>query len=197
MELRNIVCPSYDSIAFLRAWLPAEISDTSRYFSPSSLSDVPSTARDVMHVHRLRTLIIHDAHTTNPDRICDQEVQVEEVLTINAPTAQFEVVVVAPTLFAILFETPEIFNEIFGAQATAYLRLMGSYDPERAIVEAGITVDSVIGGLDAAMRKRLRATPTAKRMLRHIERLDAKAFAHENSGDRAMHSRPPPSLHWE
>ena len=197
MESRSIICPSRDAISFLRAWLPPEVVESSRFFCPSRMSDVPSTARDVIYVHQLQALVIHDVHTVNPDVICDREVCTEEVLTINASSEQFEVVIVAPTLFIMLFETQEIFKTIFGERATDYLHLMGSYDPERAIREAGASTAEIIERFDDVTLERLRATPTAQRILEGIVRLDAKPFTNENGGDYAVHRRPPQLRHWD
>ncbi|MFJ2994199.1 hypothetical protein [Pandoraea sp. NPDC087047] len=197
MELRSIICPSMDGIAFLRAWLPPAVAHSSRFFCPSNLSDVPSTARDVIYVHQLQTLLIHNAHTTDPDLAGERDVCAEEVLSINASTEQFEIAVVTPTLFVMLFETPEIFKTIFGDRATEYLHLMGSYDPERAIREAGMTVADIIRHLNDATRERLRATPTAQRILERIAILDAKPFSNENGGDHAVHRRPPQLIRWD
>ncbi|MCI3207460.1 MULTISPECIES: hypothetical protein [Pandoraea] len=197
MDLRSIVCPSNDAIAFLQAWLPETLVETSRFYCPSSLSDVPSTAGDVIYLRQLQTLVIHDVHSTHSGVIDDQEDRIKDVLTINASSEQFEVVVVAPTLFIMLFESQTIFSTVFGEHATEYLHLMGSYDPERAIQEADTSVAKIIDGMDASMREQLRATPTATRILGGIATLDAKPFTHENGGDYVVHRRPPSLRQWE
>ncbi|MDN4575956.1 hypothetical protein DBB29_23405 [Pandoraea cepalis] len=183
MKMRSIICPSQDSVNFLNAWLPPEISASSHFFFPSPLSDAPATARNVLASHPLQALLIRNAHTTNPVLISDLEVYAEERLMLSASKQQFEIEVVSPTLLAMLFETPEIFTAVFGERATNFLHLMGSYDPERAVGEAGTTVADIIARLDDPTLALLRATPTAQRILARIARLDAKPYLRDNDWD--------------
>ncbi|AJP56072.1 hypothetical protein UC34_01800 [Pandoraea vervacti] len=195
--LRSIVCPSEDAIAFLQAWMPGALVKSSRFYCPTTLSDVPTTARDVIYLRELQTLVIHDVRSTHPSVIDDQEDRTKDLLTINASSEQFEIVVVAPTLFIMLFETQEVFQTVFGHRANEYLNLMGSYDPERAIREAGTSVREIIANFDSATLDRLRNTITAKRILQGIAILDAKPFAAVNGGDYVVHRRPPQFRHWD
>lgn len=187
MKIRSIVCPSQDSVTFLNAWLPPELSASSHFFFPSPLSDAPATARNVLATHPLQTLLIRNAHTTDPALISDLEVYAEERLMLSASKQQFEIEVVSPTLLAMLFETPEIFTAIFGERATDFLHLMGSYDPERAVSEAGTTIADIIAHLDDTTRALLRATPTARRILARIAKLDAKPYRREDDWDAAWY----------
>lgn len=194
MEMRNIICPSQDSVNFLKAWLPPEIAASSHFFFPSPLSDAPATARHVLATYPLQALLIRNAHTTNPALISDLEVYAEERLMLSASKQQFEIEVVSPTLLTMLFETPEIFTAIFGERATDFLHLMGSYDPERAIGEAGATVADIIAHLNDTTRALLRATPTARRIVSRIAKLDAKPYLREDDWDAAWYrDRPQPT----
>ncbi|MFK0377309.1 hypothetical protein [Pandoraea sp. NPDC090278] len=197
MEIRSIICPNNDAIAFLQAWMPEALVESSQFYCPSALSDVPSMARDIIYRRQLQTLVIHNVHSTHPNVFDDQEDRIRDVLTLNAAEEQFEVVIAAPTVFIMLFETQEIFRAVFGNQATEYLSLMGSYDPERAMREGGTCAAEIIGNIDSTMRERLRNTPTARRILEGITTLDVKPFTHENGGHFAEHRRPPQMRHWD
>ncbi|VVD86556.1 hypothetical protein PEP31012_01387 [Pandoraea eparura] len=64
---------------------------------------------------------------------------------------------------------------------------MDSYDPERAVREAGSSVADPIARLDDTTLALLRATPTAQRILARIARLDAKPYLRDNDWDAAWH----------
>ena len=191
MKIRSIICPSSDDVEFLRAWLPSEITESSYFFFPSELSNAPSTARRVLRSHPVQALLIRNAYTTDPQLICDLGVYAEERLSISASTLRFEIEVVSPTLMIMLFETPQIFNSIFREKATDYLHLMGSYDPERAILTAGTSPGEIMTQIDESIRELLRTTPTAQRILARIARLDVKPLTHGNGEDDAWHHHSP------
>ncbi|QBC30333.1 hypothetical protein DRB87_01750 [Pandoraea sp. XY-2] len=88
-------------------------------------------------------------------------------------------------------ETPEIFTAVFGERATDFLHLMGSYDPERAVVKAGTAVPDIIANLNDATRALRRATPTAQRILARNAKLDVEPYMRENDWDAAWHRDPP------
>lgn len=191
MKTRCIVCQSRHEVVFLRAWLPPGISDSSSLFYPTRFSDPPITASDLLREHRVKALLIRNAYSTNFKLIDDLEVYAEERLTLSASRQQFEIEVVSPTLLVMLFETPKVFETVFGERATEFLHLMGSYDPERAIQEAGTSIPEIVKRLDDTTRELLRATPTARKILAGIARLDAKRSPYENGGDDVSHRHPP------
>lgn len=197
MKTRSLICDSANDVALMRAWLPVDIVETSHFFVPSRLSDTPSTAASILKSYPLQALLICNAYTTNRQLILRLEGRAEERLTLSAPPQRFEIELVSPSLPGMFFQSSILFNRTFGKEASDRLHLMGRYDPERAIGEAGMTLPEIIERLDDTSRAQLRATPIAQSVLDRIARLESKSTRHENSGDRAMHSRPPPSLHWE
>ncbi|UVA79844.1 hypothetical protein [Pandoraea commovens] len=176
MLKRNIVCPSSDDAKLLKAWLPQHIVDSSLFYLSTSQTLADCHAAPILRENELQLLLIRNAYTYHEELILDMEGDSEEMLSLYSSERRFEVEVVAPALEWMLFETPELFESIFRDKATSRLQLIGSYEPDRAIREAGSTVDDIIARVDEKTRELLRATPTAQRILKRIERLDEKLF---------------------
>ncbi|AJC20736.1 hypothetical protein [Pandoraea pulmonicola] len=191
MKKRCIVCTSRESFKLLCAWLPTEISTSSRFFvSRGQINDIDCT-QDVIMRHAIPALLIRNAQTTDEDLIGDQYSLIEDILLMSCAPQAFDVEIVAPALEAMLFETQALFDAIFREHATELLKLMGSYDPARALRETGLSIDDIITSLDDAARELMRATPTARAILDGIARLDAKAFEPLRAeGSRLPHPLP-------
>ncbi|VVE64107.1 hypothetical protein PCA31118_01494 [Pandoraea captiosa] len=192
MLKRCIVCPSNDSAKLLRAWLPRHIVTSSKFYVSDSQSLAASNAQALLGSCPAQLLLIRNAYTYHEETILDLEGESEDALSLYSSSRRFEVEVVAPALESMLFETPKIFEAVFREMATQRLHLIGFYEPDRAIREAGLTMREIVASADEVTRDLMRETSIAQRILARIAKLDAKPFTYVDGEDHAWHSRSPP-----
>lgn len=171
---RNIVCPSKSGFKLLQTWLPSDIRTSSRFFVSHDVWDTIPLASSLPTRHPEPIFIIRNAYTVDAAWVDDQLGSAESMMSLVAASRRYEVRMAAPTLEIMLFESPAIIDAVFGERATDVLRVMGEYDPERAIREAGMTVEGIVEQMSATTIDLLRATPTGKDILEGIAALDAK-----------------------
>ncbi|VVD68070.1 hypothetical protein PIN31009_00460 [Pandoraea iniqua] len=176
---RCIVCPSESGFKLLKAWLPTEIADSSRFFVSTGVWRTVPIAQGAVFHEKAPTLLIQNAYTVDDTWVMDQQGSAESMLSLAGSPSRYEVRMAAPTLEVMLFETAEMMDAVFGEKVTDVLRLLGYYDPQRAIREAGTTVDEIIERMSPTTIDLLRATPTAQNILDGITTLDAKYAAWE------------------
>jgi len=171
---RSIVCPSPDAFTLLQAWLPNDVVRSSWFFTSHGMWDAVPRTRRALWQFAAPTILIRNAFSVYPDLVSAQLGSAEQTLWACVSESRCEVRIVAPTLEVMLFETPEIVDVVFGARATEVLRVMGTYDPVRAIQVAGTTMARITERFDATTIDLLRATPTGQDVLEGIAALDAK-----------------------
>lgn len=170
---RSIVCPSNDGFTLLQSWLPRGVVNTSWFVTCHGMWDATDCTWRTIKRFKAPTLLIHNAYCVYPDLVSDQIGSAESILEAHY-AKHCEVRIAVPTLEVMLFETPEIIDAVFGERATETVRVMGIYDPVRAIQIAGTTMARITERLDTATIDMLRATPTGKYILEGIAELDAR-----------------------
>ncbi len=98
------VVTQYPSDAeMLRRSLPPELLGTIVFVPAGNLSDVKSLACSLIVARRIPVAVVLDAHTTDPELLCERQQGLDEVIGFVTSSVPFRVILVIPTIEEALY----------------------------------------------------------------------------------------------